>query len=170
LVLTAVSTQGRSCISQVHSGPASLAPRPSPGASRTGSANAQGRGEQSSQGLTLLLVWSFAILRQQPQKCQLESKRLSKNLFQTLLVATSAFYLALFSRLQGWAERAQLRAAPRPELSLSSCRGSGGHPKAPFIPTPHPFLLASSRNELSASPAQQLAGSGFVPRTHFLAL
>jgi len=101
LVLTAVSTQGRSCISQVHSGPASLAPRPSPGASRTGSANAQGRGEQSSQGLTLLLVWSFAILRQQPQKCQLESKRLSKNLFQTLLVATSAFYLALFSRLQG---------------------------------------------------------------------
>lgn len=59
-----------------------LAVSPSPGPLRTISADVQGRAEESSQGLALLLAQSSRILQQQPQKCQLESNILPKTYFR----------------------------------------------------------------------------------------
>ena len=110
LVLTQVGNQVKRChlaSASLKAAEQSRQPDPrlavsrSPGPLRTDSANARGGGEESSQGLALLSAQSSMILQQQPQKCQLESKRLSKDVFQTLFVVTSAFYLVHFSRLRG---------------------------------------------------------------------
>lgn len=81
-----------------------LAVSPSPGPLRTISADVQGRAEENSQGLALLLAQSSRILQDPPaaaSEMPIRIKYTSKDVFQTLFIVTSAFYLVHFSQLWG---------------------------------------------------------------------
>lgn len=174
-MLTQVGNQVKDAISQ--SAPLKAAERSwlpdlglvvssSPGPLQMDSANARGWGQERSPGLALPLARSSMILQQQPQKCQLESKRFSEDAFQTLFIVTTAFYLAHFSRLR---EQAQLGAAPGPELSSSSMPGEQGTSER-VIPTTSLFSPCFHQEPALSISALQVACSGFDPRTRIPAL
>lgn len=92
-------------------------------------------GESRALGCALPLAQSSRSLQQQPQRRQLESKRLSQDVFSILFLVTSAFTLHVSPGCPSSVGLGRVREAqgwPRPELSLSpTFWGSEGHPTTP---------------------------------------
>lgn len=85
--------------------------------------------ESRALGCALPSAQSSRSLQKQPQRCQLESKRLSQDVFPILFLVTNAFTLHVppgAPALQGW---------PGPELSLSPT--IWGRSSSSFIPKSH---------------------------------
>lgn len=79
-------------------------------------------GESRAPGCALPPAQSSRSLQQQPQRCQLESKRLSQDVFPILFLVTSAFTLHVppgCPSSTGLSRAREAQGWPRPELSLS---------------------------------------------------
>lgn len=97
-------------------------------------------GESRAPGCALPSAQSFRGLQQQPQRCQLESKRLSQDAFPILFLVTSAFTLHVppgCHSSTGLSRAREAQGWPGPE---SHCHPHFGAPNSSFIPTSHHVL------------------------------